>query len=305
MIDQDVPAAAVASWELPGTRSDLLVLPPESEVRRTGTFLRVATPGRPDYWYGNYLIVAHPPDGRELRDWLDVWKREFDGLPGLRRMIFSWEVPGSTPCWPCRDDARLPAEIEFEESSVLVLRQLVRPAVLRPDLSVRAAPPGSSEELAIEQMMAEELGQSRGNPFVLWKAGVYRKLARAGLGHLWGAWRAGELLAAAGLFHRDGLGRFQDVVTRASVRRQGVCSTLLHGVLESTSRTRGLDPVIIVAETGSTADRVYSSVGFARESTQHAAIGPVTLARDPPLNRRRRRRPRRGPRASCRGPATR
>src|SRR5690606_33203914 len=62
--------------------------------------------------------------------------------------------------------------------------------------------------------------------FWRWRQAGFRDLALRGLGQWWGVWDGPVLVASAGFFGTAPWGRFQEVVTRASHRRQGICAGL-------------------------------------------------------------------------------
>jgi len=88
-----------------------------------------------------------------------------------------------------------------------------------------------------------------------------QRWSRAGTGSFWGVWDGTTLIASAGLFWRDGLGRYQDVVTTPHARRRGAASALV-SALGRDAFQRGCHTVVLVSIDASDAHRLYLSLGF-------------------------------------------
>ena len=89
-----------------------------------------------------------------------------------------------------------------------------------------------------------------------------RRLVEAGHGRWFGAFDRGELVADMGIFVADGLARFQLVQTAPSHRGRGICGTLVNHVSEVALRELGAHTLVLAADPGYHAARVYESVGF-------------------------------------------
>lgn len=90
---------------------------------------------------------------------------------------------------------------------------------------------------------------------------VLREMTDAGLGKRYGAFVEGRLVADLGIYRSGSLGRFNDVSTHRDFRRQGICSTLVHRA-SKTAFAEGVSRLVLVADQGSQAERIYRSLGF-------------------------------------------
>ena len=90
----------------------------------------------------------------------------------------------------------------------------------------------------------------------------YRKMAASGLGDWFGAFVDQQLVADLGLFHDQGVGRFQSVETHPDFRRRGIAGTLIHGAGRQAKAEYDLHTLVIVAEQASSPARLYESLGF-------------------------------------------
>ena len=76
----------------PGFATDLLFDRYQGEVTDHDAFWTVRTPGSPDYYFGNYLLLPTPPSDRD-KGWLEA---SFDRLigwdPRIRHRTFQWPL---------------------------------------------------------------------------------------------------------------------------------------------------------------------------------------------------------------------
>jgi len=109
----------------------------------------------------------------------------------------------------------------------------------------------------------EQAASPEDHQFIELRTIARRQLAEANRATWFGAFSGGSLVAQLGLVPLPGsLARFQDVETHPAFRRQGLAGTLVwraarYGLDELRATT-----LVIVADQGSQASRVYASVGF-------------------------------------------
>ncbi len=246
-----------------GYQTDLGVRRAEgSTVTDCGDHIVVRTDQNPLYWWGNFILLASAPRADEIGDWLD---RFAAALPAARHCAFGVDVADAAEL----DDAVFTtAGFAADHGVVLtasgvrepphphpaaVIRPLVGPEDWRQAADLRAAcgaadePPAPSEE--------HRFGELR--------ALARQRMAQAGGATWFGAFTAGRLVAHLGLVRLPGgLARFQDVETHPSFRRQGLAGTLVWHAATFGLGQLGAARLVIVAEQGSPAVRVYASVGF-------------------------------------------
>ena len=104
-----------------------------------------------------------------------------------------------------------------------------------------------------------------------------RGLAEAGRGSWFGAFQHDRLAAQLGLFSDGGpIVRYQNVETHPSARRRGLAGTLVYRAGRYGLDTLGARALVMVADPGYSAIRIYRSVGFTDRETQ------VQLQRESP-----------------------
>jgi GNAT superfamily N-acetyltransferase len=250
-----------------GFRTDimLLALGGSSITERAGLTV-VTTPDTPDFWWGNFVLA---PDAGAMdaavalhaevfpeADFVSVGIDGTDGAPGIetaaaaRGLIVEriTALSATTVCPPPHPN------------TAAVLRRL------RCDEDFEAA--------ADVQYTNDP---ASGRDHVAHRFRTWRLLADAGHGAWYGAFLDGRLCAGLGLFtDGNGSARFQAVDTHPEYRRRGLAGTLVHRAGTEGLTWPDVQRVVILADPGDEAIRVYRSVGFDGTETQ------VQLLRKPP-----------------------
>ena len=92
----------------------------------------------------------------------------------------------------------------------------------------------------------------------------YAAMQAAGLGHWFGAFLQGKLVADCGVFAKDGLGRYQFVTTHPAYRRRGLCTRLIYETAQFAFANLVVHQLVIEADPQDMAQRLYEGLGFAR-----------------------------------------
>lgn len=256
----------------PATDTDELVLAPDSQILRRDGYDVLVTPTNPRWWEGNRLVLHAAPDPAELDRWLSVWRKELGSRPGLVRVMLTWETGRADPGWP---EGAVPAAWHPTPATVLrlgALRQPARPAAVtcRP-LAVEAEW-ADWVAMTVAQIGERWPGQE---PFAVWRCGVHRARVVAGGARIWGAFDGRRLVGGAGCYEAVGWARFQQVETRTDARGRGVASALVHAISADVRARRPKVEVIVVAEPGSTAERIYRRLGYEPAGIQWELSAPL------------------------------
>jgi hypothetical protein len=271
----------VIPTEKPATSTDLFVLPFSAQVLEYDDHIVVRCPLRPDFWFGNYMTLEESPSAQELVHWQQRWRTAFQDLFGVQKMVLQWEESADADVGRQvlhRHDP-LSAHGFLECSIVLVLDvQSQTGPVGRHELGEPRPVTESREWAAVTQLMIDELANTEGEADLLrWRIFEYRRLVESGRGKWWAMWDSQQVpLGAAGIIWSGLQSRFQEVVTRASVRCAGVCTHLCRAVVEHRLSVAPEHRIVVVAEVGSGADRIYRRLGFVPCSTQWSLVS------DPP-----------------------
>jgi len=254
-----------------GFRTDLTLRILEgAEVADRGDHLVIRSPGNPDYWWGNFILLADVPGPGTGEAWLNRFAAEF---PAARHVALGVDTT--------RDEAVIPDEfaaagLELSWGTVLVAAEVRPPPHPNSEAEIR---PLSSDD---DWRQSVDLGircfdGAEPTLFLERRAAVRRQLTQAGTGTWFGAFTGGRLLAQLGLFDvGDGLARYQHVETDPEARRQGLAGTLVWHAGRYGREVLGARTLVIVADSAGEAIRVYRSCGFAPLESQLSFERPAT-----------------------------
>lgn len=248
-----------------GYRTDLAILALEgSQVTDRGDHLVIRTPGNPGYYWGNFLLLRDLEPGSG-GGWMTRFAAAF---PGARHLALGVDEP----------DARLvdPGELPgmtMERNSVMTATSVHAPPNPNTEAVFRTLEGDADWRQSHQLATAIWAGESGGDTeFVTAQQAAKRALTEAGHGAWSGAFLDGTLVAQLGLVTiGSGLARYQSVETHPAARRRGLAGTLVWQA-GATALGDGTSTLVMVAEPGEAAIRVYQSVGFTVTESQLSFI---------------------------------
>lgn len=269
---------------LPGRRSfrslglwtDVWVLGPDSRVTATAEALAVRTPSVPTFRWGNVLVLRRPMrsgDGAAR----GAFARRVARGAALGHVTLAWDDPdGSEPA----ADELAAAGFELERTTVLAAPALGAP---EPPSGVELRPLRSDADWAAALAFQAGLhpatdGGEAYRRFRSARNEAYRRMADAGLGRWYGAFEHGSMVADLGIYHHDGVARYQAVETHPDHRGRGIASALIREAARYAVRARGAAELVILAEPDGRALPLYRRLGF-REIER--LVGAVWREPDP------------------------
>ena len=250
-------------------RTESLFWRAEGEVLDRGDYRLVRTPSNPGYYGGNLLAFDRPPAVGDYERWLGLFEREFGDLSGVRHRLFVWDTTGGV------DGAVEPfldAGFDLKTNVTLLARAVVPPPKVNKEIEVRRVETDEEWESVLAFKVRVRDPRFEEDSYTHFKRrwlGVRRGLAEAGHGSWYGAFVGGRMVADLGIFRDGPVARFQDVATEPSFRRRGICGTLVHEVAKRTLGEGVVETLVMVADEGYHAARIYESVGF-RLAERHA-----------------------------------
>ena len=251
-----------------GYRTDLIFHRFAGEVIDRGRYLVVRTPDNPNYYWGNFLIFDAPPKPGDFTRWNTLFAREVGTPPRINHKVFAWDtVDGSNG----EVADFLAAGFELGEEVVMATDTLIPPHRYHHELDIRALTSDAdfAEHIDLHVLCRDEAyDEASYQAFFTASTESYRKMIGAGLGHWFGAFLDGKLVADMGIFSEDGLARYQSVVTHPAFRRRGVCRTLLYETGRFALEALGATTLVIVADDHYFAKHIYESVGFTAREKQ-------------------------------------
>ena len=259
-----------------GFRTDVALRALEgAEVTDRGDCLVVRSPDNPDYWWGNFLLLAAWPVPGTGDRWLARFAAEF---PLARHIALGVDSDPTSP--DDEDDRPVPAEflaagLKPQHDTVLTC------AAVRPPPHPNAAAEVRRLESDADWRQAVELSvrcfeQSEPDDFVKRQTAARRRVTQAGRGAWFGAFAGGRLLAQLGLFDAGGgYARYQHVETDPQARRQGLAGTLVWHAGRYGREVLGAGTFVIVADPADVAIRIYRACGFADREMQLSLERPA------------------------------
>ena len=233
-------------------------------------YVVVRTPDHPEYYFGNVLVLAAPPQVGEVAYWRRRFADEFRGTPEVRHVAFRWD---STSDAGALDELRA-AGFHVDNDWVMTAEAIAAPPV---PFEIRALRPDEMQAVADLGFLISDDHSDKFRRFInkrsAWKAHIIER----GLGTFWGAFDGDTLVGSLGLVKLDRLARYQDVETAPTHRKRGIASALLAtaaaGIDHISAPLRGaarpgeagpfgVERFVIVAEPESAASRVYARAGF-------------------------------------------
>jgi ribosomal protein S18 acetylase RimI-like enzyme len=246
-------------------RTDVFLTAFDGEVHDRGRYLVLRTPTNPTYHWGNFLLYPDPPTADAFPTWLEDHARE---LPEHPHVILSWDRPEGVTG---ETDAFVRAGFEVDDGVVLSATKqgLIRSKRVREEIAVAPLETDAHWEEA-SRVLTNAFAERRTgslddlHAFVVRQLERYRAMQSRGLGQWYGAYVDGAMASTLGLVRVDAseLGRFQLVGTDPRFANRGACSTLLYEVARRALEEQGFETLVLAADGGYHAVKVYESVGF-------------------------------------------
>lgn len=220
----------------------------------------VKTPSRPNYFWGNYLVMPEPPAPGALKNWISVYGSEFD-YKKQGFMTFAVDAPSG----------EMGAAQEFREfgfrcytNKVLTTSSVNPPPKINKVAEVREITTDSEWDQLVEVHYSDEwyLNADSQRPFLKDKLSDLRRMCEAGLGKRFGAFIDGRVAADLGIYTAKGIGRFNEVATHRDFRRQGLCGTLVYQSALAAFESMDVQTLVMEADEDYHAAAIYESVGF-------------------------------------------
>lgn len=227
-----------------------------------GDHLVVRTPDNPLFHWGNFLLLGRAPSSAtETEHWLDTFAEEF---PEARHRAFGVDSQADNPITPGELDDFAGAGLEVSVDDVLIATEVRAPARIAA-AEVRPLNGDDDWQQRLDLVLAlwsGTMGPSY-EPFARRATAAVRGLTETGVGRWYGAFADGRLVADLGIFRTvDGLARYQSVATLPDHRRRGLAGTLLQAAGRYAKEELGCRSLVIVAEAGGDAGRIYRRQGF-------------------------------------------
>jgi GNAT superfamily N-acetyltransferase len=236
-----------------------------------GDYLVVETPDDPTYYHGNLLVLPAAPQVGEVAYWVRRFESELSGKNAAIKHVTLW-WDGISGDVGAGDELRA-AGFDVNVNSVMVADNAPA-AVATPDgITIRKL---DANEVLATADIAWAIADRHDDVyrrFYQRRANWHRQLTVRGAATFWAAFDDAQIVGSLGLVTLGNVARYQDVQTLTAYRRRGIATALLVAAARE-AFTKGMQRVVIIAEAGTGADRVYTRVGFRELEKMASAVKP-------------------------------
>jgi GNAT superfamily N-acetyltransferase len=236
-----------------GLSTDLELIARRGTIVDRGDYLVACTPDDPEYYYGNLLVLPHPPRANEISSWT---RRFTDELrhPAIKHVTLCWDgITGDVG--PRAELVAAGFEVDVD---IVMTAQTVRAAPVPAGIAIRPLEPDELPAVAELGFAIADRHDDIYRRFLHRRAAWKRDLVAAGEARFWGAFDGDRLAGSLGIVWLHAVARYLDVQTAASHRKRGIASALLAAAARDARR----DTLVIIADPDGDAERVYTRAGF-------------------------------------------
>ncbi|NEA32434.1 GNAT family N-acetyltransferase [Streptomyces sp. SID13031] len=230
-----------------------------------GDYVVVRTPANPAFWWGNYLLFRTPFGPGDAVARQETFRREFPEAEHLALGLDTTDgVVGS-------EEEVKALGLEIDRSTVMTATEVQEPARPNDTSQYRFLTSDDDWEQLLELSLtcATMKVDEEYRVFSRRRAEAERRLCEAGQAKWFGAFDGDRLQASLGLASDgSGVARFQHVQTNPEDRGRGIASTLVHRASRYGFDELGAHTLVMVADPGYLAIRIYRSLGFADNEVQ-------------------------------------
>jgi GNAT superfamily N-acetyltransferase len=249
--------------------TELALAQTRGTITDRGDYLVVETPDDPTYYNGNLLVLQAAPQVGEVAFWLRRFESELSGKNhAIKHVTLWWDgISGDAGAV----DELKAAGFAVHVNSVMVADSA--PAAVETPAGIDIRLLDANQVLATADIAwaIADRHDDVYRRFYQRRANWHRGLAVRGAAKFWGAFDGDDLVGSLGLVSLGNVARYQDVQTLAAYRRRGIATALLVAAARD-AFAHGMQRVVIVAEAGTGADRVYTRVGFREVEKMASAL---------------------------------
>lgn len=255
-----MPATSDTPARTLGLRTDLAIERGRATVTRHDACICVRTPSNPGYYFGNFLIFDRAPQPDDADRWPQIFEHYFAADPQVKHAAFAWIIDdesGSIAPF-------LERGYTFQERSVLAA-EIVRDFTPPPGVHIRPFHGEDDWRAQLELGFATREDAYDREPYEAFKrlqVAYHREIAGR-FGAWLGAFDGDRLAGSCGIFStEDGIARYQDVGVFPEYRNRGIARSLISAAARFAIEHFGTRQLVIVADAGDFARRIYERAGF-------------------------------------------
>lgn len=232
-----------------------------ANITDKGSYLVVRTPDRPDYFWGNYIIMSSAPRLDSYSEWLAIFESEIGPKSQTGFVAITWDSPGDQGhCAQFTDNG-----LDLQTSLILSASDVHTPPKSNPHVTIKPLQAESDFAQAIDVHFTPDWQYSSDEDqikFLNDSAKRFRKLIDAGTAISVGAFLGDELTAVVEIYYNDTLCVLDSVATHRDHRGQGICSSLTYYASQYALRQLNCQTLTLEADEKYHAAKIYESIGF-------------------------------------------
>ena len=240
-----------------------------SKINEKDKYIVVKTKNRPDYYWGNYVIIKGTPNPNSLDQYVDIYTSEFRSQKNIDYYTITFDSDVK-PNFDFQNYLDAGFSVDITES--LIASKLKKPRNPQIDIDIRPLASSNDWHQYIDVHYSENWGygtSAEQKKFLENEYTDFRKLTMSGKAIRMGAFTKDHtLIADLGLFWDGKIARFHNVATHRNYQNLGVCKHLVYSASQYVKNNYGIKLLIIEADQNSIAYHIYKSLGFTQHQKQ-------------------------------------
>ncbi len=232
-------------------------------IEEKDQYIAVRTPSRPDYFWGNFIIMKNLPSKNSDNEWIKIFEREIGSSDKTGYMAITCD---DIECDPNLYRPFKELGFNIMISKVLTAKEIIRPEKFNQNIEVKPIIDSQWHEL-IDVHFTPDWGygtDEQQRKFLQDELQSFKKIVEKGIGQRYGAYLEGVLIADLGVYWHEKDVRFNNVSTHRNHRRRGACSTLVYTVSKLMLEKENITTLIMQADEDYHAATIYESIGFSQ-----------------------------------------
>lgn len=263
-----MPATSESRIRTLGLRTDLAIESGRAIVSEHERYIAVRTPDNPGYHFGNFLIFDGAPAAGDEERWPQAFGEIFGSDAGVRHAAFAWSVADQAQ----QVQGFIDRGYTLEERIVLTTAQ-VRDFPVPQGLYVRRFRCDNDWNAQFDLSMETRDEVYEPQAYARFKKAqiAYHREISESFGAWLGMFDGARLVGSCGIYSiGDGVARYQDVGVLPAYRNRGIARCLVGAAGRFAAERFGATQLVIVANAGDFARRIYERCGFSPYQRENA-----------------------------------
>lgn len=222
----------------------------------------IQTPGRPNYFWGNYILMKKPPVKGDFEKWVNVFETEVGEKRERGFCAITFDLK-SDETFDASDFFKNKFRIGIDK--ILIADKIIKPEKFNAKLTVREYELSKNLNSYIEVHFDNNWpygDKAEQEEFLMEQAMSFSSLVSKDVAKRFGCYLNNKLVADLGIYWNDKIVRFNSISTHQSYRRLGACSTLVYSVSKKLFEQNPNTRLVMQADENYHAALIYESIGF-------------------------------------------